>query len=65
LIIGYVYDYDHPIRDGKSLRAIRTIVVSPFSEDDSKVIYFGGYDVAGRFNHNAAWIYKGTFVENQ
>ncbi len=62
---GYIYDLDHPIPDGKGLRAVRTIVVSPFSEDDSKVLYFGGYDAAGRFHHNAAWIYKGTFLENQ
>jgi hypothetical protein len=57
----YVYDFDHPIKNGKGLRAVRTICVSPFPEERSNVLYFGGFDAWGKFNHNTAWIYKGAF----
>jgi hypothetical protein len=62
---GYIYDEEHPVKRGDSLRGVRTIVVSPFPEESLNVLYFGGYDAAGRFHHNTAWIYKGTFVENK
>jgi len=62
---GYIYDDEHLVKRGDSLRGVRTIIVSPFAEEESNVLYFGGYDAAGRFHHNTAWIYKGTFVENR
>jgi hypothetical protein len=43
------------------LLATRTIEVSPFPEDESRVLYFGGFDCAGVDSRNTAWIYKGTF----
>ena len=57
---GTVYDPAHPLPPGKSLRATRTIEVSPFPEDHGRVLYFGGYDCAGQDSHNTAWIYKAT-----
>jgi len=61
-IDGYVYDINNPVPEGKSLRAVRTIIASPFPEEKDKVFYFGGFDAGGRpiDKHNAAWIYKGT-----
>jgi len=58
---GYVYDDDNPVKKGETLRGVRTIAVSPFPEESSDVLYFGGYDAAGRFHHNTAWVYKGIF----
>jgi hypothetical protein len=45
------------------LVATRTIVVSPFPEDQGRVFYFAGYDCHGVPSHNTAWIYKGTIKE--
>ena len=42
------------------LVATRTIVVSPFPEDQAKAFYFAGYDCNGVPSHNTAWIYRGT-----
>jgi hypothetical protein len=36
----------------------RTIVVSPFAQDNGQVVYFGGYDAFGFPAHNTGWIYK-------
>lgn len=57
---GRVFDPEHPLPDApKGLRATRTIVVSPFSEDQGRVLYFGGYDAGGEGRkHNTAWIYR-------
>jgi hypothetical protein len=42
-----------------NLFATRTIVVSPFAEDQGQVVYFGGYDVTwDDAIHNSAWIYR-------
>ena len=41
------------------LVATRTIAVSPFPEDQGRVLYFGGYDCNGVPSHNTAWIYRG------
>jgi hypothetical protein len=46
-----------------SLQGTRTIRVSPFNEDQGRIIYFGGFDVAsqylaGKRSHNTAWIYS-------
>jgi hypothetical protein len=47
----------------KELQGTRTIRVSPFNEDQGRIIYFGGFDVAsqylaGKRSHNTAWIYS-------
>jgi hypothetical protein len=41
------------------LVATRSIVVSPFPEDQSRVLYFAGYDCNSVPSHNTAWIYRG------
>jgi hypothetical protein len=56
---GEIYDPSHPVPLGKSLDATRRICISPFPEDQGRVLYFGGYD--GPFIDNrTAWIYRGT-----
>jgi hypothetical protein len=57
---GRVFDPNHPKPDApKGLRATRTIIVSPFTADRGRVLYFGGYDAGGDdIKHNTAWIYK-------
>jgi len=55
-----IYDPAHPLPEGQSLGACRTITVSPFPEDRGRVLYFGGYDAGAAKCHNTAWIYKGT-----
>ena len=42
------------------LVATRTIVVSPFPEDQGRVLYFAGYDCHGVPSHNTGWIYRGA-----
>lgn len=58
--LGSVYDPDNPVPAGESLRAVRTICVSPFPEDRGRVLYFGGYDAYGGPHHNTAWIYRAS-----
>jgi hypothetical protein len=59
---GRVFDPQHPKPNPRrGLLATRTIEVSPFPEDESRVLYFGGFDCAGVDSRNTAWIYKGTF----
>ena len=41
------------------LVSTRSIVVSPFPEDQGRVLYFAGYDCHGVPSHNTAWIYRG------
>ena len=45
------------------LVATRTIAVSPYPEDQSKALYFGGYDGNGTPAHNTAWIYRGELTQ--
>jgi hypothetical protein len=59
---GNLYDAANPIPAGQELRATRTIVVSQFVEDQSRVIYFGGFDAGGAGDkHNSAWVYRGAW----
>jgi hypothetical protein len=54
-----VFDPAHPVPVGRSLDATRRILVSPFPEDQGRMLYFCGYD--GPYADNrSAWIYKGT-----
>jgi hypothetical protein len=57
---GVVNDPKNPVPTGQSLRGTRTITVSPFVEDQGRVVYFGGYDAAGTPKLNTAWIYRGV-----
>jgi hypothetical protein len=59
---GTIDDPRDPVPRGAPLAGTRTIECSPFPEDQGRVFYFGGYDVAGirGAEHNTAWIYKGT-----
>ena len=41
------------------LVATRSIVVSPFPEDQGRVLYFAGYDCNSTPSHNTAWVYRG------
>ena len=47
------------------LVSTRTIVVSPFPEDQGRVLYFAGYDCHGVPSHNTAWIYRGELAAKQ
>jgi hypothetical protein len=42
-----------------TLVAVRTIAISPFVDDEGKVLYFGGFDCNSQPSHNTAWIYRG------
>jgi hypothetical protein len=56
---GMIYDSAHPVPTGASLDATREISISPFPEDNGRVLYFAGYD--GPFADNrSAWIYRGV-----
>ena len=44
--------------------AVRCFCVSPFAQDNGRVIYAGGYDPDSNPSHLTAWIWKGTFSEN-
>jgi hypothetical protein len=43
---------------GRPLIAARTIVPSPFPEEQGQVLYIGGYDTNKQSSHNTAWIYR-------
>ncbi len=45
-------------RSDSDLWSVRTIAVSPFPEDEGKVLYLGGYDGHFRPDHNTAWMYR-------
>ena len=56
-----------PLHPDLGLRAVRTIVVSPFNEDSGRVLYMGGFDPVyecgidprGVYNlHDNAWVYR-------
>ena len=60
---GRVFDPGHARPNPpRGLLATRTIEVSPFPEDQGRVLYFGGFDCANIESHNTAWIYKGTLA---
>ena len=52
--VGEITDPREP-----QLVSTRTIAVSPFPEDQGRVLYFGGYDCNGVPSHNTAWVYRG------
>jgi hypothetical protein len=57
---GRIYDPEHPRPNPpRGLLATRTIALSPFPEERSRVFYFGGFDCAGIESRGTAWIYKG------
>jgi len=43
----------------RGLTGTSTRELSPFPEDEGRVIYAGGFDCAKQDSHNAAWIYRG------
>ncbi len=50
-----------PENPDPSLFATRAIVLSPFPEDQGKIVYFGGYDASwDTTDHNTAWIYRAS-----
>jgi poly(A) polymerase len=60
-----IYDL-HLIEDNipevqDTLVAVRTFCISPFEEDDEKVLYAGGFDANGIPSTETAWIYRGDF----
>ena len=57
-----VRDLTHPVPAGQTLRAMRTIGLSPFQADQSRVLYFGGFDGYSGPHHNTAWIYRGELA---
>jgi hypothetical protein len=58
---GMVFDPSHPVAAGGSLDATREIIVSPFAEDNRRVLYFAGYD--GPFAENrSASIYRAAMA---
>ena len=58
---GMIYDSAHAVPTGVSLDATREISVSPFAEDNGRVLYFAGYD--GPFADNrSAWIYRAAMA---
>ncbi|MEO6166547.1 MAG: T9SS type A sorting domain-containing protein [Chitinophagales bacterium] len=46
-----------------TLLATRTICISPFPEDSSKVLYAGGYHTNLVWLNNTAWVYRGSFMD--
>ncbi|MEM9281585.1 MAG: sulfatase-like hydrolase/transferase [Verrucomicrobiota bacterium] len=48
-----------PVAGEASLRAVRTIVASPFPEESGRVWYLGGFDAAQGPHEDTAWIYRG------
>ena len=56
-----VYDPAHPVPVSRSLDATRRVLLSPFPEDQRRVLHFCGYD--GPYADNlSAWVYKGNFA---
>jgi len=57
---GRVFAPENPLPSAPGgLRGTRTITVSPFPDDQGRVLYFGGYDAGGAGEkHNTAWIYQ-------
>jgi|GEM_PF-318513 len=42
------------------LNSTRTIAISPFAEDNGRVVYFGGYDADDNPSHNTAYTLRAT-----
>lgn len=55
-----VVDSNILIPPGVGLKSVRTMMLSPFPEDSSRVYYLGGFDGANGPHQNTAWIYKAT-----
>ena len=51
---------DPAVKPTPALLAVRTIALSPFSQDPAGTIYVGGFDAGGVTVHNTAWLYKGV-----
>ncbi|MCL2742974.1 MAG: hypothetical protein FWE67_03900 [Planctomycetaceae bacterium] len=63
---GRVFTADEPQPNPpRGLLAVRTIAVSPFPEERSGVLFFGGYDCADIPSRDTAWIYRGTWLKRQ
>lgn len=57
--LAAVYPTPDTVPAGRELRATRTILHSPFPDDDT--LFFAGYDAGGAgTKENTAWIYRGT-----
>jgi len=46
------------IKSDQRLFSVRAIAISPFPEDQGKVIFLGGYDGHFKSVHNTAWLYR-------
>lgn len=58
---GRIFDPAHPLADARfGLRGCRSIVPSPFQEEENRAWCFGGFDQTGKAWGNYAWLYKGT-----
>jgi len=42
----------------RQLYSVRTLIVSPFLEDQGQVLYVAGYDAHFQTEHNTAWCYR-------
>jgi hypothetical protein len=60
---GQIFDPAFVPQAVGGLRSARTVCVSPFPEDKSRVLYFGGFDAAQGPHRDTAWIYKATLKE--
>ena len=44
-----------------TLVAVRSVCISPFPQDQGRVLYAGGFDANGIAANETAWIYRGEF----
>jgi hypothetical protein len=56
--LGQVPMLPNPHNPDPPLQGTRSIVVSPFAQDEGRFIYVAGYDALGLPAHNSAWIYR-------
>jgi hypothetical protein len=56
--VRYIFKND-PANVTRTLLAVRDFAVSPFREDEGKVLYACGLDHQGQPMSLAAWIYRG------
>jgi hypothetical protein len=64
---GQVIDPAFPLPTYR-LRGCRAIRLSPFPEDQGRVLYLGGFDAAsqtGAIYHNTAWLYRAELPDEQ
>jgi hypothetical protein len=45
-------------RSDGALWSVRAIAISPFPDDQNKIVYLGGYDGHFAPDHNTAWLYR-------